>query len=94
MAIEMKWRDSQGNQITDTLSIDPGSSAGNTTEIFESMINEGIDRTLTIEAQTPTGISEVLTINQEGKRQPFATSDGVRFRLSDGGVYGVLKSGN
>ena len=58
---------------------------------FGSVMNKGLDRTLELEITTPKGVKKTLTVNQEGCRQAYITSDGKRWLTSDNRVYGVLK---
>lgn len=58
-----------------------------------SDVNEGIDRSITIQVETTAGSPEVtqaVTINQIGLREVFNTSDGP-FLLSDNSTFNVLK---
>lgn len=59
---------------------------------FGSVMNKGLDRTLELEITTPKGVKKTLTVNQEGCRQAYITSDGKRWLTSDNRVYGILKS--
>ena len=68
------------------------SGAGSAPVSFGSVMNNGLDRTLELEITTPKGIKKTLTVNQEGCRQAYITSDGKRWLTSDNRVYGVLKS--
>lgn len=70
----------------------PWSGAGSAPVSFGSVMNNGLDRTLELEITTPKGIKKTLTVNQEGCRQAYITSDGKRWLTSDNRVYGVLKS--
>lgn len=70
----------------------PWSGAGSAPVSFGSVMNNGLDRTLELEITTPKGVKKTLTVNQEGCRQAYITSDGKRWLTSDNRVYGVLKS--
>lgn len=72
--------------------ISPGSGTGSAAVSFGSVMNKGLDRTLELEITTPKGVKKTLTVNQEGCRQAYITSDGKRWLTSDNRVYGVLKS--
>lgn len=67
------------------------SGAGNASVSFGSVMNNGLDRTLELEITAPKGAKKILTVNQEGCRQAYVTSDGKRWLTSDNRVYGVLK---
>ena len=80
-----------GNQVEETLNLDPGNAAGQIEETLTTVLNQGVDRTLELKVATPTGESDTITITQEGCREAFITSDGMRFVTSDGQLFGVLK---
>lgn len=92
MALNISWRDGRGNPVTETLNIDPGNSAGKVKETLTAPLNQGLDRTLNLEVTTITGQKAQLTVNQEGCREAYITSDGLRYVTSDGQVYGLLKN--
>lgn len=92
MAFKIKWRDGLGNPSADDLTIDPGASEGKTKEEVMSVINKGLDRTLTLDVQTDTGQKRTLTVTQAGCRQAYVTNGGGRYVTADNQVYGVLKS--
>ena len=69
-----------------------GAVTGSAAVSFGSVMNKGLDRTLELEITTPKGVKKTLTVNQEGCRQAYITSDGKRWLTSDNRVYGVLKS--
>lgn len=69
-----------------------GAVTGSAPVSFGSVMNNGLDRTLELEITTPKGVKKTLTVNQEGCRQAYITSDGKRWLTSDNRVYGVLKS--
>ena len=91
MSLQIKWRDGLGNQTEEYLDIDPGNSAGKVEETLSSPFNGGLDRQLEFSVATPTGQSTTLTVNQEGCRQAYVTSDGQRYVTSENQVYGLLK---
>lgn len=80
-----------GNQVEETLNLDPGNASGQIEETLTTVLNQGVDRTLELKVATPTGESDTITITQEGCREAFITSDGMRFVTSDGQLFGVLK---
>lgn len=55
-----------------------------------SDINEGIDREQTVTISNAYGQSAVVTVTQEGLREPLLCSDGA-FLCADGGTFNVLK---
>lgn len=59
--------------------------------IFESEINEGIDRELSVQF-SGGGVQVERLVKQEGLRQPIALNGGGVFRVAGGGRFGVLKS--
>lgn len=90
--IDINWKDGVGEVTDQPLTISPGSGTGNAAVSFDSVMNKGLDRTLELEITTPKGVKKTLTVNQEGCRQAYITSDGKRWLTSDNRVYGVLKS--
>lgn len=90
--LNINWKDGVGEVTGQPLTISPGSGAGSAPVSFGSVMNNGLDRTLELEITTPKGIKKTLTVNQEGCRQAYITSDGKRWLTSDNRVYGVLKS--
>lgn len=58
--------------------------------IFESEINEGIDRELSVQF-SGGGVQVERLVKQEGLRQPIALNGGGVFRIANGGRFGVLK---
>ena len=60
--------------------------------IFESEINEGIDRELSVQF-SGGGVQVERLVKQEGLRQPIALNGGGVFRIAGGGRFGVLKVG-
>lgn len=92
MSLQIKWRDGLGNQVEEVLDIDPGNASGQVEETLSSVLNKGLDRQLELKVATPTGQQDTIVVNQEGCRQAYVTSDGMRYVTSDGQVYGVLKN--
>lgn len=90
--IDINWKDGVGEVTGQPLTISPGSGTGNAAVSFGSVMNKGLDRTLELEITTPKGVKKTLTVNQEGCRQAYITSDGKRWLTSDNRVYGILKS--
>lgn len=90
--LNINWKDGVGEVTDQPLTVSPGSGAGSAPVSFGSVMNNGLDRTLELEITTPKGIKKTLTVNQEGCRQAYITSDGKRWLTSDNRVYGVLKS--
>lgn len=90
--IDINWKDGVGEVTNQHLTVSPGSGTGNAAVSFGSVMNKGLDRTLELEITTPKGVKKTLTVNQEGCRQAYITSDGKRWLTSDNRVYGVLKS--
>ena len=88
----VNWKDGVGEVTDQPLTVSPGSGTGNAVVSFGSVMNKGLDRTLELEITTPKGVKKTLTVNQEGCRQAYITSDGKRWLTSDNRVYGVLKS--
>lgn len=90
--LNVNWKDGVGEVTDQPLTVSPGSGTGNAAVSFGSVMNKGLDRTLELEITTPKGVKKTLTVNQEGCRQAYITSDGKRWLTSDNRVYGVLKS--
>lgn len=90
--LNINWKDGVGEVTDQPLTVSPGSGSGDATVSFGSEINKGIDRTLELEVTSSKGTKKTLTVNQEGCRQAYITSDGKRWLTSDNRVYGVLKS--
>lgn len=90
--IDINWKDGVGEVTDQHLTVSPGSGTGNAAVSFGSVMDKGLDRTLELEITTPKGVKKTLTVNQEGCRQAYITSDGKRWLTSDNRVYGVLKS--
>ena len=90
--LNINWKDGVGEVTDQPLTVSPGSGAGSAPVSFGSVMNNGLDRTLELEITTPKGTKKILTVNQEGCRQAYVTSDGKRWLTSDNRVYGVLKS--
>lgn len=90
--LNINWKDGVGEVTDQPLTVSPGSGTGNAAVSFGSVMNKGLDRTLELEITTPKGVKKTLTVNQEGCRQAYITSDGKRWLTSDNRVYGVLKS--
>lgn len=90
--LNINWKDGVGEVTDQPLTVSPGSGTGDAAVSFGSVMNEGLDRTLELEITTPKGVKKTLTVNQEGRRQAYITSDGKRWLTSDNRVYGVLKS--
>lgn len=90
--LNINWKDGVGEVTDQPLTVSPGSGAGSAAVSFGSVMNKGLDRTLELEITTPKGVKKTLTVNQEGCRQAYITSDGKRWLTSDNRVYGVLKS--
>ena len=79
--LNVNWKDGVGEVTDQPLTVSPGSGTGNAPVSFGS-----------VEITTPKGVKKTLTVNQEGCRQAYITSDGKRWLTSDNRVYGVLKS--
>lgn len=90
--LNINWKDGVGEVTDQPLTVSPGSGTGDAPVSFGSVINKGLDRTLDLEVTTLNGETRTLTVNQEGCRQAYVTSDGKRWLTSDNQVYGVLKS--
>lgn len=90
--LNINWKDGVGEVTDQPLIVSPGSGSGDAVVSFGSVMNKGLDRTLELEITTPKGVKKTLTVNQEGCRQAYITSDGKRWLTSDNRVYGVLKS--
>lgn len=90
--LNINWKDGVGEVTDQPLTVSPGSGSGDAVVSFGSVMNKGLDRTLELEITTPKGVKKTLTVNQEGCRQAYITSDGKRWLTSDNRVYGVLKS--
>lgn len=90
--LNINWKDGVGEVTDQPLTVSPGSGTGDAPVSFGSVMNNGLDRTLELEITTPKGVKKTLTVNQEGCRQAYITSDGKRWLTSDNRVYGVLKS--
>lgn len=90
--LNINWKDGVGEVTDQPLTVSPGSGTGNAAVSFGSVMNKGLDRTLELEITTPKGVKKTLTVNQEGCRQAYITSDGKRWLTSDNRVYGILKS--
>ena len=90
--LNINWKDGVGEVTDQPLTVSPGSGVGDAPVSFGSVMNKGLDRTLDLEITTPKGVKKTLTVNQEGCRQAYITSDGKRWLTSDNRVYGVLKS--
>lgn len=90
--LNINWKDGVGEVTDQPLTVSPGSGVGDATVSFGSVMNKGLDRALELEITTPKGVKKTLTVNQEGCRQAYITSDGKRWLTSDNRVYGVLKS--
>lgn len=90
--LNINWKDGVGEVTDQPLTVSPGAGSGNASVSFGSVMNNGLDRTLELEITTPKGVKKTLTVNQEGCRQAYITSDGKRWLTSDNRVYGVLKS--
>lgn len=89
--LNINWKDGVGEVTDQPLTVSPGSGTGSAAVSFGSVMNNGLDRTLELEITTPKGTKKILTVNQEGCRQAYITSDGKRWLTSDNRVYGVLK---
>ena len=90
--LNINWKDGVGEVTDQPLTVSPGAGNGDAAVSFGSVMNKGLDRTLELEITTPKGVKKTLTVNQEGCRQAYITSDGKRWLTSDNQVYGVLKS--
>lgn len=90
--LNINWKDGVGEVTDQPLTVSPGSGTGNAPVSFGSVMNKGLDRTLELEITTAKGVKKTLTVNQEGCRQAYITSDGKRWLTSDNRVYGILKS--
>lgn len=89
--LSINWKDGVGEVTEQSLVVSPGSGTGDAPVSFGSETNKGIDRTLELEVVSSKGVKKTLTVNQEGCRQAYVTSDGKRWLTSDNQVYGVLK---
>lgn len=89
--LNINWKDGVGEVTEQSLVVSPGSGTGDAPVSFGSETNKGIDRTLELEVVSSKGVKKTLTVNQEGCRQAYVTSDGKRLLTSDNQVYGVLK---
>ena len=87
--LNINWKDGVG-EVTDKPP-DRQSGVEAPPVSFGSVMNNGLDRTLELEITTPKGIKKTLTVNQEGCRQAYITSDGKRWLTSDNRVYGVFE---
>lgn len=67
----------------------PGQGDGSI--VCESVVNEGVDRSLTLTVSNSYSQSVTVTVSQLGRRQPFSGSDGIIY-LAGGGQFLVLKS--
>lgn len=83
--LEKNWNNGQILSITYT-------GDGDGEAIFESEINEGIDRELSVQFSGGEVQVERL-VKQEGLRQPINLNGGGVFRIKGGGRFGVLKIG-
>lgn len=90
--LNINWKDGVGEVTDQPLTVSPGSGTGDASVSFGSVMNNGLDRTLELEIVSSKGVKKTLTVNQEGCRQAYITSDGKRWLTSDNRVYGVLKS--
>lgn len=90
--LNINWKDGVGEVTDQPLTVSPGAGSGDAAVSFGSVMNKGLDRTLELEITTSKGVKKTLTVNQEGCRQAYITSDGKRWLTSDNRVYGVLKS--
>lgn len=90
--LNVNWKDGVGEVTDQPLTVSPGAGSGDAAVSFGSVMNKGLDRTLELEITTSKGVKKTLTVNQEGCRQAYVTSDGKRWLTSDNRVYGVLKS--
>lgn len=54
--------------------------------------NEGCDRSIELTVESDGGGNVTLTVEQEGRREPFEAADG-GFTPADGGTYNVIKQG-
>lgn len=90
--LNINWKDGVGEVTDQPLTVSPGAGSGDAAVSFGSVMNKGLDRTLELEITTSKGVKKMLTVNQEGCRQAYVTSDGKRWLTSDNRVYGVLKS--
>lgn len=81
--LEKNW------QNGDTLSV-TYTGDGDGEAIFESEINEGIDRELSVQF-SGGGVQVERLVKQEGLRQPITLKGGGVFRVAGGGRFGVLK---
>ena len=66
-----------------------GNAGANEISISVSDVNEGIDKTVEINAVNGDKTAK-MTLIHEGMREVFEPSDGV-FVLADGGTFNVLK---
>lgn len=90
--LNINWKDGVGEVTDQPLTVSPGAGSGDAAVSFGSVMNKGLDRTIELEIATSKGVKKTLTVNQEGCRQAYITSDGKRWLTSDNRVYGVLKS--
>lgn len=77
------------------IKFEPGSGAGDKEVSVSGVCNPGIDETLQFDVRTNDGkVVHQITVNQEGKREPFYVKNGDSyepFLLSDGGTFNVVK---
>lgn len=66
-----------------------GSKGTHDISITPTIINEGVDREVIVEAICGDA-TDILTIIHEGRREVFRCADG-DFVLADGGTFNVLK---
>lgn len=64
--------------------------SGDGEALFESEINEGIDRELSVQF-SGGGVQVERSVKQEGLRYPITLKGGGVFRIAGGGRFGVLK---
>lgn len=64
---------------------------GNVSVSVYSSVNEGVDTSVQFVISTLDGTkSETITVNREGRREKFNSSDG-QFKTSDNSSFNVLK---
>lgn len=83
----LTWKDKSGDKLRISYE---GNKTGNAT--FQTGVNEGLDRTLSITFISKADYSIQRNVIQEGRREIFNASDGP-FILADGDTFNVIKQG-
>lgn len=65
--------------------------SGDGTATFSSVVNEGVDRELTVTFEGDNAPSAVRKVVQAGKRQPLILADGAELYFADGKRAIVIK---